>query len=562
MPPPNFDALESQRLDENVNQVDGGFVNQIEPHLIPLNAAARLLNVDPTTSGRLQKRLGPEPMGTPGVAPPTGLHIFNPGVQALNLMASTWGSNVYTSPGDDSWTRRATAVSLYPAGTQAVVGKINGLDTLFISNCDAYTGNASVPYGQLVALDGNFGYTQTSLQCRSLAWFQNRLFAYNLAFSGPTFLSWSKPLDGRDFSNGETVECAPGDNGVAVIPMRDGEPKLLLFNERSIYMLEMYWASDGFYPLTANALDFTKSLLRPISLGAGAVATRAITWVPGVNGGSADLMFLSRDGIRTLNRSSTDAQGGPAPPLSKPIQATIDRINWAAAHRSVSTFFDRFAYFAVPVDGSDNPNLVIAYDVTKNAWHEQDLPISAYATGKIGTSQRFFFQAATSATETGLGSPASGITNGYHVYEYGQNLFDIGRQPIQFDYQTRDFTFTPQSPGAGLTFKKCLRAINFSIQSANTHATLTFQYKLDQDDSWSDLGQVYIDPAAGFPYLNVTLPFSFSVAKVIRRSLSLRHLRPCFKAQFRIKDISSFSRLRLLDLTVDAYGRNEKFGGG
>jgi hypothetical protein len=245
--------------------------------------------------------------------------------------------------------------------------------------------------------------------------------------------------------------------------------------------------------------------------------------------------------------------------MSFRVQTTIDRINWAQAHRAVAQYWNNIAYFALPVDGSDRNNFVLAYDTVRDSFYELDDPVADWTPAHIQNDRRFFFMAATSGTETGLGSPASGVTNAYHVYRTDDNLYGLFRRPLQLDLQTRAFTFDQSEPGDGLRYKKKWDYLDFAIQSAATGATLTISYKVDDDDAWTVLRYLYVDPTDGFPILPVQLPFQFSVGRVLRRSLLLRPVRPGFKIQFRVQDDSSFSRLKIISIAVKANPLNAKF---
>jgi hypothetical protein len=564
--PAFFDTPDSPNWIEETQSINGGFVDSTELHLLRPDQAGRLLNIDPTIAGRVQKRLGPESIGSPGPTNPNGLFPFESDLHNLHLLVGQWGSKLYSTTGDDSWSPRATTVSLVDTVYMASQGRGNGLPSLFLTSCVADTSNVSLPWGNMVCIDSGFGVTETATRCRATAWFQDRLWGLNFCASnisgklGADLLGWSAPLDGRDFSNGQTVgiDSSAGDAGVAILPMRDGTPRMMIFKENSVHQLDIFWATDGYFPLTANALDFTKSLLRPITYQAGAVATRAVIWAPSQN---SDVLFLSRDGIRALPRGLTDAQAPLGLPLSFPIQQTIDRINWAQAHRATAIYWGNVAYFAVPVDGSDRNNFVIAYDSARGgSWYELDFQVAAWSTVKFNNERNLFFQSSTSVTESGLGALGSGVTLGYHVYQTDVGNNDPAGLPIQFDYQTRAYTFDQgQQPGAGLRHRKKWNYLDLAVQAAATAATLTISYKVDDDDSWSTLRYLYVDPQDAYPFLPVQLPFSFSQGRVIHRDLLLRDIRPGFKIQFRIQDESSFARLRIVSLTLYANPLNPKF---
>lgn len=565
-----FDAPDSPLWSEGVESVNGGFVDNRELHLLNPDQAARLLNISPTVEGRIQKRLGVDKLGGARLQNPNGLLGFTNELLGQQLLFGRWGTELFSSTGDAIWSPRATQVSF----ANTLYGMVQGrgrdaLSSLFLSSCVAVTDSASLPYSKLVALDTQFtatSVTEIDVRARALSWFQSRLWAFNGAHytnaSGPDLLFWSKPFDGRDFTNGQSTQIFPdgGDVGVAIVPMRDASPRMILAMERSIHMLEIYWTTDGYYPSTANALDFTKSLLRPISLVTGFAATLGHCWTPGIRDGTADLLFLSREGIRSLNRSLTDSQAGAALPLSFDIQQTIDRINWVQAHRCVATYWDNFAYFAVPVDGAENNNFVIAYDTLRNRFYELDFDVAAWAPAKINNERRFFFMSSTSGTETGLGV-ASGTTNVYHVYEPDGSQVDPFNSPVQLDFQTRAFDFSSTmggEPGAGLRIKKKWNYLDVAVQSAATHATLTLSYKVDEDDAWTTFRHYFVDPADSLPVLPVQLPFGFSTGRVQRSSFVTRDIRPGYKIQWRVVDDSSFARTKIISVRQYANPLNPK----
>lgn len=559
MPAP-VDQVDSPLWSDGAEYIDGGYVDNLESHLLTPQQAVKLLNIEPTVAGRLQKRLGIEKLGSAGTGNPNGLFPFTAPLQGLELLVGQWGNSLYSSTGNDTWTARAASTSLANTIYAHAQGRgASALPTLFLASCVGVTDNVSLPYGNLIALDSNFGVTEVAVRARSIAWFQSRLWAFNNAASGADYLSWSKVFDGRDFSNGQNVQvdADSGDQGIAIVPMRDATPRMYLVKENSIHQLELSWTTDGYYPTTANALDFTKSILRPVTYQAGCVATRAVVWA-GTK--ESDLLFLARDGIRGLPRGLTDAQAPLGLPLSWPIQTTIDRITWQYADRAAAVYHGNKVFFALPVDGSDKNNHVIAYDINRLSWYELDWDIAAWAPAKISSNRSLFFLGSTSGTETGLGALGSGVTNGFHVYQTESSAIDPFGQPIQFDVITRAFSFDQGGPpGAGLQNKKLWNYLDLAIQAAATAATLTLQYKVDDDDSFTHLRYLYVDPESGFPILPVQLPFGFSSGRVVHHSFTLRDVRPGYKIQMRFLDDTSFARMKVISLRVFANPLNPNF---
>lgn len=563
-----IDTPDSPLLRDLADVVIGGFVDNMEAHLLSPAQCVRLLNAEPTIAGRRKKRNGVVPLGG-FLENPNGLFEFYSPLRGVNKLAGLWGNSLYTSDGDDAWASvpSASAVDTYHMGVQGL--GVSGAPALFLASCVPYTANVSLPFGNLVyapaLADGSLSSTHvSSARARSIAWFQGRLWSYNDCEpdGGAAFLRWSAPLDGTNFGNGQSVQIdANGDAGVAILPSRDASPRIFLLNERSIYQLDIYWATDGYYPLTANALDFTKSLLRPIVLNTGCVATRAAIWVPGQEG--ADMLFLSREGIRYLSRSLTDAQSGTPLPLSFPIQQTIDRINWRHADKACAGYWDGKAYFAVPVDGSDRNNFVIAYDVHRQAFYELDLQVGAWSESRVGGYRKFYFLSATSGTETTLGNPATGATEAFHAYELFSGAVDPFNSPVQFQEITRDFTCDAgAAPGSNIHIKKKWSHLDVTFEAAGTGATLAIEYKVDNDDSWKTLSNYYIDPQSGAPVLPVQLPFTFGAGKIFRKTFLLRSIAPGYKIRFRVTDDSSFAQFKVINLSLFANPMNPKYNRG
>lgn len=558
-----FPQLDTPLLIEESHTIAGGIVNNIEAHLLQPGQAAHLLNISPTVDGRRQKREGVDAIGTMGITNPNGLFALEAPLQNVRVLVAQYGSKLWSTPGDNTFTGRATTVSLYDTPYMGVVGRgATNTASLFLTSCVPVTNNVSLPYGNLICLDRGFSFTEiATVRPRACAWFQSRLWTLNNCNTnaGPDYLNWSAPLDGRNFSNGQNVQIDPdtGDQGIALVPLRDSTPNMLIFKERSIHLLSIYWTTDGYYTTTGNTLDFTKSLLRPITLETGAVATRGVVWTPGAE--NADILFLSREGIRSLNRSLTDSQGGAGLPLSYRVQGLVDRINWQAANRAVASYWNGVAYFALPLDGAINNNYVLAYDAFRDAFWFLDWNVSAWAPCQLTAERKHFFLGSNFASAVSE-SYGTGVSLGYHIYETETGSIDPGGSPIDFTEETRAFSFDIDgTPGSGLKYRKRWRWLDLAYQAAGTTATLTVNYKIDDDPTWTLLKHLPIDPADGSPYLPVELPFSFSSTEMHHRKLALDNLVPGYKIQFQLVDDTSFARLKILNLGLAANPINLRF---
>ena len=136
---------------------------------------------------------------------------------------------------------------------------------------------------------------------------------------------------------------------------------VVVFCENSIYLVDTN-------PLTAaaaaagNATSTFK--IRQVSNLSGAVSHRAVAQV------GEDLLFLARDGVRSLKRTMAEEmvaeQSGV---ISYPIQDLIDSINWsAAAQQATATFWNGLFLLSVPILSSQENNCCLVYSANTNSW--------------------------------------------------------------------------------------------------------------------------------------------------------------------------------------------------
>jgi hypothetical protein len=377
------DSIDSSILLERASDISGGAFDTGENHILPPNAALHLLNIETTFAGRRRRRLGNTcrlPLlhadsGDFTDANPNGVGVLEDEFRDIHRLHFALGASLYWINNGASLVEGFSQYTLSDTLHDFTQGQgATQVANLFLSTPVPYSANVSLPFDPLVAIDRNSTPTViTDVRPRSLLWWQKRLWAFNscATLHGQDTLVWSNVEDGRNWSSAQTIRVDPEGNdvGIAVTPLRGDTPRLLLWKERSVHLLDVFWATDGYFPGSANSLDFGTAQLRNIISSTGAVGTNAITWVAGARGQSVgDYLFLSREGIRSLTRSLTDAQGGAGLPISWKIQTQIDRINWEKADRAQAAYWNNVAYFAVPVDGADNNNFVIAYDLVHDSF--------------------------------------------------------------------------------------------------------------------------------------------------------------------------------------------------
>jgi hypothetical protein len=136
---------------------------------------------------------------------------------------------------------------------------------------------------------------------------------------------------------------------------------VVVFCENSVYVVDTN-------PLTAAAATAGNATstftIRQVSNKSGAISHRAVAQV------GEDLLYLSRDGVRSLKRTMAEEMvADTAGVISYPIQDLIDRINWSAAvQKAAATFWGGNYLLSVPLDSSSDNNALLVYNVNTNSW--------------------------------------------------------------------------------------------------------------------------------------------------------------------------------------------------
>lgn len=549
---PLIDQPDTPELIDHQNSFAEGVVNNRESHLLTPFQAYHLLNCDLDMDGRVRKahgfnKRGPANLDLSGKMP-FGLFAFEPEGTQRSLLAH-YANELYQfsdhqASAPFTWQRVASNVSFVSTHYMAAQGQILGTpgSALFLCACvsESSTGHS---YSQLAFVEGggNFSAAQvsyTGLFAKSITWFQRRLWAVN-----ERAIVWSALNDGSsrapgspDITFGPVGEYDPN---MAIVPLREPTPRMLIFRKSSVWLLDIYWTTDGFYASTADTMDFTKALIRPIVQEVGLMAPRAVTWIPGAEGG--DYLFLSREGIRSLNRSLTDVQGGAGLPISWKIQKTIDRINWDRADRSVATFHNGLAYFSFPIDGAQENNFVVAYDVRYEHFYFMDWEAAAFTRMRYpGRDVALYFQSSKSVAEN-YTSPAFNVTH-QHVYDTSSGLVGYGGSAIDFDVQTRGYVFDIGDPiGSGLRYRKKNNWLELGMKPGGTTASFGISYKVNHASAWSAFG--------AFSILSTE-------TGVIRKKFSLRNIPPSRVVEFRIRDNLTMAQPELEYVQVSAHPLN------
>lgn len=504
---PLIDQPDSPELIEHQNDFTGGIRYGPPPiHLKP-NEYVSSVGAEVTAGGKFLKLHGQTPIGPAfKITPrPDPYGLFYMSAKENRDVFARLSSFLYVAKyGDNfdpySWTRVASNISFVNAYYTAVQGlvandttytSVSGttqagvsLDALFLTA--AVSTSQTGPSYSRVAWVASSGYSAAhvhyTIQPRGLTWFQKRLW-----FIDESTLYWSMLDDGSswDSLSSSVVISRPGDDiNMAITAMREPTPRLLIWRRNSVWLLDIYWTTEGYNPTLSNALDYTKALLRPIVFNVGLAAPRAVVWVPGTTGGG-DYLYLARDGIRSLARSTSDTQGGASLPITSPrAQFFIDRINWAYAYKSVAWFHRGLAYFAVPLDTATDPGTVICYDPALDIFYFHGISAGAFATIEYpGRPPELLYQATNFSFENYTsGSGVSFPVSQPHVYNLSTGISFYNGTAVNFILATRAFTGDIAAPaGSGVRYAKRWNYIECGFQPAATNATFVIDYKVSTD---------------------------------------------------------------------------------
>ena len=550
---PLIDQPDSPDLRAFSNSIAGGAVDAAAPHLLSPTQAQYLLNTPILIDGSRQKRRGVVPRG-PNQSTfdrlPHGVFTLDNG--EYRKLVVRLGNQLWVNTDSELfWTRRGCTVSLCDLPYMAVQGvgsaSTTNMDMLFMCGCASmdptnntycnpayFTATGETLYTSIYSLRAATFYQRRGwgVDDSNLYWSElNRIEGLGNPGTTPGFGQIKVGSTGYDFN-------------MAVTPTRDVTPQLLIWRANSVWLLDIYWQTDGYYAQTvaAGTMDFTKALLRPIILETGLCATRAVTWTPG--GRAGDFIFLSKEGLRSLQRSLNDSQAGSSLPLSWRIQKVIDRINWDMCHLASMAFHDGVVYTSVPVDGATQNNFTIAYDLVRDAFWYSSWPAENFTKVKWTTGgHQFYFQSTSSGTET-----LAGIArDGFHIYRTDTGPYDLFRQPVRQLEETRGFTFDrDDTPGSGLDYKKRWNYLEMSLEGAGSGSGVTHAigYKLDHAATFTNLAYTYV---AG------------TETGLIYRRFDLSRVRPGYTLELSFEDTSSYDRTIVRSYEVKAFPLNQTF---
>tara|TARA_R100000988_G_scaffold64681_1_gene32513 strand:- start:1655 stop:3970 length:2316 start_codon:yes stop_codon:yes gene_type:complete len=179
------------------------------------------------------------------------------------------------------------------------------------------------------------------------------------------------------------------------------DDKLIVFNRNSIHQV----TGQGEVQTLSNQL---------LTDEVGLIAKNTVAQV------GNQILFLSDNGVYGLTFIDRYNLRGTELPLSESIQETINRINKAAAEKSVAVYFDNRYYIAIPTDGSPVNNTLLVYNFLNKSWESIDSVDNSNLTGS-----NFEF--------TNLLVTGSGLDKGVYVVNTDGGIHKLETEADGFD---------------------------------------------------------------------------------------------------------------------------------
>lgn len=470
---------------------DGGIDAKNPPTRIRDDRGAGGLGADLSSPGVIKKRQGTgSSVVDVGSKKIRDMAFFTPsnGTKRLIIAESTkvheWtgsgaSSEVITGLTDDIRTRLAQGTDLMMV--------INGTDNVrtfdnALSVTDEGDTNTSPPKGKVIQF------------MRS----QNRMIIANTTLN-PDFLFYSDSEDIQSWNR--------SNNNLEI--GQDGEPitGIFLFTDDDLIVFK----ADLIIAVDVGDADPTKWTQRIISEGIGCIADRTIRQF------GADLLFLSRDGVRTLLQSEQDKKRGASDPLSLPIQPTVDRIRFTSAIDSMAFIWQDTYHCAVPIDSNTVNSGLISFR----------RPSKILATpGGWTVDEKLDLNAAviTSFDDLPEIHVGSALADG-KVFELFTDNDDDGAA-YDFRWDTKRFDF--DSPGLDKWFQE----VEFIFNATDDHTVECFA-QID-GGGFTSLGTV--DLKGNAPTLPIALPFQLGGTVLVRKRFGLRDLGWGRDIQYRVEN--------------------------
>jgi hypothetical protein len=539
-----------QREQERFISGHQGVNTRILPWLLPDDQVADIENMMVDRFGRVDRRGGTTAFGgRPELPGGFGSYVDTAGDE---FFLANWGNKLYSSQGDAGWAQVATDASLVPDQLhQFVPVRVGASIAVAVNTCEKTT-TPSLLHIYDVGADAVTHASGVAPRC--IGAFQNRIFAGD----GDQLL-WSEIAQPGAFSdptNSILVEPGIGGQITSIFPTRETAPRLLIFKDELIAVFEPRWGSSGaFIPTAGDALDTVNSTLRVLNPRTGCVATKSVAEVAGFEDG--DILFLSKDGVRAIRRSATDAQAGAGRPLSWSVPDYVNRINFSAAHRAVASVFDNAYHLAVPMDGNISNSHILRFELETRGWTIHQIGARDLYSARMGSSNRIFLQYPDRTDDTSVTEAVTDATLPHQIFQlFSSSNLDPAAERINWKYISKGIVL------GDITREKRWQGLKLHVSAAAT-AFVQIGVRNDRMPLETTQTDTILGTTAGAVVLGQTpLPWQSSGDKMQQYAYDLTKVDPGYVLQVELSSITAASdtgRLCLYVLEVDGYPQQLKF---
>ena len=246
----------------------------------------------------------------------------------------------------------AVATSVLGYGGKVVSATVGTAGSGYSTTTPPTISFTAAPTGGTTA-EGVAKVSQTPSKPKLIVTHTNRLFATSADPDVPDDTIYvGDVLDGESWDlAGNSIRVGGGD-GDPIVAMQPWFGFLLLvFKERSIWVVD------------ANPVqEVANWTIKLINNRVGCVAARTVQQV------GPDVLFLSRDGVRSIKTIESGAQTDVSQPISTPINDLIGRINQAQISKCCAVYWRNRYLLSVPLDSSVNPDTVFCYHLLAASW--------------------------------------------------------------------------------------------------------------------------------------------------------------------------------------------------
>ena len=340
-------------------------------------------------------------------------------------------------------------------------------------------------------LDDNYSCPLTSV----LTFYRNRLWALKA-----NLLYWSDAMPSTYVSNTSSAPFDRTTNNFAVTV--GAERALIGVRDTGLFCI----GSDAVYGVNPSVAPAATDKPEKI-LDIGCVAGKTACLV------GDDVLFLAPDGVRGVMRTQQDKlQLGRAEPLSYPLRAEFESINWANVSKAVAVYWDNKYFLALPTASATYNNEVWVYYPSQQAWMViTGWNVGAWAKLKVSGEERLYY---IDSNDGSVYRAWYGTTNNSTAI----SATIIGRE---------------EDCGQPLVTKNG-GEIEVEADVAGSGDSLTVSVSLD-GQAFQSLGTISLTSTTA-PTLPVSLPFSLADSYIVREKFHLDSLGGWRTMQLKIEN--------------------------